>query len=337
MKNSLIATVVAASVFGATAASAVTVYKVTDANGHVTYQNAPPRIGDVARTERKEINPNENIMVNERRAVGTGTSGGGNRDQVNLRALDELIRRSLAAAQASNPNAPAIVNSGINARRLEALGVASGSAPNQGGIGTGELMTADNGTAFTGSTANNTQAGLANTTGTASGGTTSNFGGTTSNYGGTTSNYGGTTSNFGVGTGANTADGSAFGSGSTGGNTTSAANGLSTNNAPGTTVFPNGMNTDIGGVSSGSTTAGTSTFGTTTGTTTFGADTTMATTGGNTNSTANFGNTGPIAGTQGSNIPSPSTNNTGAGAATFGTGANGTGSGGAPSGGTAAR
>lgn len=77
-------------------AASVAVYKVTDADGRVTYQNFAPESG-AGRVEKKTFDPEANAMNFTRpRAVGTAPSGGGNIDNnaIAARVIDNLLRRS---------------------------------------------------------------------------------------------------------------------------------------------------------------------------------------------------------------------------------------------------
>lgn len=77
-------------------AASVAVYKVTDADGHVTYQNFAPESG-AGRIEKKAFDPEANAMNFARpRAVGSAPSGGSNvnNNDIAARLIDDLLRRS---------------------------------------------------------------------------------------------------------------------------------------------------------------------------------------------------------------------------------------------------
>lgn len=195
------------------AASAVTIYKVTDAQGHVTYQNEPPARG-TPRVEIKQIDPNHNTLAFERpRAIGAPQGGGAGGDAGNAdtsRAVDELIRRSFmagAASAAATTGADAgssvvIVNGGSRSRPLTPSGAPDATGESANGATTGTTTTSSGNVGINGGT-------LFENTGTlfdSSPGTTNpNFGNTTTGTG--TSNQPGTTSTSGLNTNPNGASG----------------------------------------------------------------------------------------------------------------------------------
>ena len=221
-------------ILAAPLAEAVTVYKITDAQGHVTYQNEPPAAG-AQRVEVKQIDPAHNTLAFERpRAVGAPQGGGGNTD---MRAIDELIRRSFMAGAASAAGA------GKGADAGSSVVIVNGGSRNRpalaGNAGTGDIGPDGSGTTGTNTTGTGTTGtgtGLGstpNTSGTGnvtinggtlfngSGGTTNPNFGTTGTPGSGTNNQSGTT---GAGTGTNPNTG-AFGAGGTGGTGTGNGNG----------------------------------------------------------------------------------------------------------------
>lgn len=81
---------------GTTPAATVSIYKVTDADGRVTYQNVPPGAGD-GRVEKRAFDLEANAMNFTRpRAVGAPGGGGNNvnNNDVITRLADELLRRT---------------------------------------------------------------------------------------------------------------------------------------------------------------------------------------------------------------------------------------------------
>lgn len=316
MRWRVISAMVALGACGIVPAYAVTIYKVIGADGSVTYQNTPPPKN--ARVETKEIDPNQNVMVGASTNVGSGPRGGGNANdsarnvQTNLQAIDELVRRSLAGDSASAGNTT-IVNSG---RATLAEAAAAGSAPNQGGAGTGAIVTSDTsgtggmnlgttGTTNNGIT-NSATTNAATTNAATTGGTTSNFGtGTGTNTFGTSS--GGTTSNFGVGTGSSSVGGVSGGTTSNYGVGTGTSNLGTTTGTTGTTnnsgVTNFGTTTGSGTGTTTGTTSGTTT-GSSTGTTVFpngmNVDLFGSTPGTSTSGTGTSGTGGVTSGTTGS-------------------------------------
>lgn len=81
---------------GAAPAATVSIYKVTDADGRVTYQNVPPGAG-AGRVEKRAFDLEANAMNFTRpRAVGAPGGGGNsvNNNDVIARLADELLRRT---------------------------------------------------------------------------------------------------------------------------------------------------------------------------------------------------------------------------------------------------
>lgn len=77
-------------------AATVSIYKVTDADGRVTYQNVEPQ-NDTGRIEKKAFDLEANAMNFTRpRAVGSAPGGGTNvnNNDIATRLVDELLRRT---------------------------------------------------------------------------------------------------------------------------------------------------------------------------------------------------------------------------------------------------
>lgn len=101
---------------------AVTIYKVTDTNGKVTYQNHPPfkgiervqTIEGVGRVETMEIDPEQNIVParTQRSSLEPTLGRSQPEDAAAITAIDELAKRNYAAGVAAAIEDAA--NNGIN-------------------------------------------------------------------------------------------------------------------------------------------------------------------------------------------------------------------------------
>lgn len=131
--------------------SAVTVYKVTDANGRVTYQNHPPFKGErvqtiegIGRVETMEIDPEQNVVParTNRSSPAPGarpdaadSPAEGAEDTDAMISPDELARRNNAAGVAIGMEDAArqgIDPQGVSGAGIEALGAPPPAAAGAG-------------------------------------------------------------------------------------------------------------------------------------------------------------------------------------------------------------
>lgn len=112
-----------AAVVAISSAHALTVYRVTTADGRTIYQDQPPRPGTAARVQKRQIDPNQNVYTADIApaargsgpAAGSGQGAGGSAElKAQLERIDRLVQQALANT-ASGPQI--IVNNGGSGMR----------------------------------------------------------------------------------------------------------------------------------------------------------------------------------------------------------------------------